>query len=88
VNVQTNAPPPVVVILVPPNVPFEQEIGVWGTPLNDTVALEDTLNPVPVTVNDPLGVPWFGVKVIVGTVTLNDLVAVSVLLARSRPTTE
>jgi hypothetical protein len=88
VNVQSNAPPLVVVMVVPVNVPLEQVVGVWRTPLNDTIAPDDTLNPVPVTVNDPLGAPWFGVNVIVGAVTLNDLVAVSVPVARSLPTTE
>ncbi len=49
-NVQTNPPVASVVIAVPTYVPSEHPLGVWNTPLKETAAPDETLNPEPVTV--------------------------------------
>ena len=75
-NVHANPPVEFVVIVVPLYVPAVHPVGVWRTPLNATVADDDTVNPLPVTVYvAPFG-PWSGDSAIVGTVTVNVCAAV------------
>jgi hypothetical protein len=87
VNVHTNPPVEFVVIVVPLAVPAVHPVGVWRTPLNPTVADDDTVNPLPVTVYVAPTGPWAGDTVIPGTVTVNTCAVVEVLVATSVPTT-
>jgi hypothetical protein len=70
-NVHTNPPVEFVVIVVPLAVPAVHPVGVWRTPLNATVADDDTVNPLPVTVYVAPTGPWVGESVIAGAVTVN-----------------
>jgi hypothetical protein len=76
-NVQTKSPVASVVMVDPENVPSEHEVGVWRTELNRRLAVDDTLNPDPVTTYAaPIG-PWVGVTVIAGVVIVNVAVPLS-----------
>ncbi len=90
VNVQTNAPVAVVVMvfLSPLSVPGEQLTNVSEPPANVTVTVPDAVNPVPVSVTElPTG-PWPGATVIACGVTVNVCALVGVLVVTSSPTTE
>jgi hypothetical protein len=76
-KLHANLPWESVVIVVPLNVPIPQEVGVWATPLNDTVTGEETEKPDPPTVYGDPEVSEIGVTEIVGTVMPNDAVALS-----------
>jgi hypothetical protein len=75
-NVHVNAPVGLVVIVVPLAVPTVHPVGICSPPLNATVAGEDTVNPLPVTVYVAPTGPWPGESVIAGVVTVNVPLAV------------
>jgi hypothetical protein len=71
VNLQTNAPEVVVVIVVllALRAPDEQLTNASELPANVTVTVPDSVKPEPVRMTEPPTGPWLGFATMVGTVT-------------------
>ncbi|MFZ0942923.1 MAG: hypothetical protein WAN54_03395 [Syntrophobacteraceae bacterium] len=80
-NVHVNAPVPLVV-----KEPFVQLVIAFASKTKDSSAV-DTEKPVPETVTVAPTGPWAGVTAMLGTVTVNIVALVGVLVATSSPTT-